>query len=220
LKDKQNIIDETGLPKEKRLNSQIAFLLELDKLKSVFRRSYIQGGLRRENDAEHSWHLALAALILAEHADEPVDILRVIQMGLIHDLVEIDAGDTFLYDEEGMEDKAGREQCAADRIFGLLPGEQSGRLRALWEEFEARQSAEARFAAALDRLLPLMHNYFSEGKTWREHDVQSDQVYAMNNRIGEASGTLWDYARILIQDAEEKGFVSKSSSTGNSPSAG
>ena len=141
-----------------RLQQQIAFLLEVDKLKQIFRQTYLLDETRKENDAEHSWHFAMFALILAEYAPEPVDILKVIKMALVHDLVEIDAGDTFLYDEAGNADKAEREAKAADRIFALLPEEQGGELRTLWEEFEEKKTPEAKFAGAMDRFQPFLHN--------------------------------------------------------------
>jgi putative hydrolase of HD superfamily len=147
--------------------------------------------------------------VLAEHANKSVDIARVVKMALVHDLVEIDAGDTFCYDEAGNADKAGREAVAADRIFGLLPGDQGRELRSLWEEFEARATPEARFAAALDRLMPLMHNYASRGKTWQEHGVPAAKVYERNCHIENGSTQLWAVAKSLIEDAIEKGFLEK-----------
>ncbi len=150
-----------------RLAQQMAFIIEIDRLKTVLRRTLIADGSRHENSAEHSWHLALAAMVLAEHSDEPVALLRVLQMLLVHDIVEIDAGDTFYYDDAGRQDKAEREQRAADHLFGLLPDDQAAELHALWTEFEARQTAEARFANALDRLMPLIHNTLNDGHTWR-----------------------------------------------------
>ena len=190
-----------------RLQKQIDFLLEIDRLKEVARQSYICGGLRKENSAEHSWHLAVMALVLAEQADPGVDIARVAMMVLVHDLVEIDAGDTFCYDDAGNAGKAVREAAAADRIFGLLPEDQSARLRGLWEEFEARQTPEARFAAALDRLMPLMHNYYSGGKTWREHGVIASKVRERNRHIADGSPALWALAQSLIGDAVKKGYL-------------
>jgi putative hydrolase of HD superfamily len=154
-------------PANERLTQQIEFILEIDKLKQIIRRSYIISGERRENTAEHSWHLAILALILAEHANEPVDLLRVLKMVLVHDIVEIDAGDTFLFDTVGTLDKAEREQLAADRLFGLLPADQSSELRQLWQEFEPREPPESHFATALYRLIPLMLNYQCGGRTWQ-----------------------------------------------------
>ncbi len=191
-----------------RLSRQIAFIIECDRLKTILRQTWLIDGSRRENDAEHSWHIAIIALLLAEHAEEAVDVGRVMQMLLIHDIVEIDAGDTFLYDEAGNADKEARERRAADRLFGLLPDDQAAEMRALWEEFEARDSAEARFAAAVDRLQPLLHNCLTEGKAWRQHGVTADQVMQMNGeRIAPVSERLWQYARGLIEAAVAQGHL-------------
>jgi len=192
-----------------RLKQQLGFLLEIDRLKEVMRQSYICRGLRKENSSEHSWHLAVMAIVLAEHAGEPVDIMRVVKMALVHDLVEIDAGDTFCYDDAGNADKADREAVAAERIFGLLPDDQGREFRSLWEEFEARATSEARFAAALDRLMPLMHNYYSRGKTWQEHGVPAAKVLDRNRHIEDGSPQLWALAKSLIEDAIEKGWLKK-----------
>lgn len=194
-----------------RLADQIRFIIEIDKLKNVFRQTYLTDGGRKENDAEHSWHLAVMAILLSEYAaDRGVDVLKVVKMVLIHDLVEIDAGDTFCYDEAGHADKSRREQAAADRIFAILPGDQGSALRALWEEFEARRSPEARFAAALDRLQPLLHNYHTGGAAWREHGVTVDRVLARNRHMGEGAPALWDYADRFIRDAVDRGLLAES----------
>ena len=162
---------------EGRLERQLQFVMEIDKLKQVQRRTWLTDGTRTENAAEHSWHLALMCLLLHEYAaDRNLDSLRVLQMLLVHDLVEIDAGDTFVYDEAAAIDKESRERAAADRIFGLLPPDQAGEMRSLWEEFEARQTPEARFAASLDRLQPILHNYHTQGRAWRDHGVTADRV--------------------------------------------
>lgn len=190
-----------------RLNQQIAFILEIDKLKSVLRRSYLLNEDRHENSAEHSWHLSVMALVLAEHADAEVDTLRVLKMLLVHDIVEIDAGDTFIYDTAGNDTKAEREQVAARRIFGLLPSDQSAELQELWQEFEARETPEAKFTAALDRLMPLLHNYHTEGGSWREHGISKAQVLRLNTHIADGSETLWKYAEVLIHDAAAKGYL-------------
>ena len=192
-----------------RLKQQLDFLLEIDRLKEVMRQSYICRGLRKENSSEHSWHLAVMALVLAEYANTPVDITRVVKMALVHDLVEIDAGDTFCYDDTGNAGKACRETVAADRIFGLLPEDQRSEFRGLWEEFEARATPEAFFAAALDRLMPLMHNYYSNGKTWREHGVPAAKVLERNRHIEDGSAQLWAVAESLIEDAIAKGWLKK-----------
>ncbi len=191
-----------------RFDQQIRFLREIDQLKGVFRQTWLLDRSRKENDAEHSWHLGVMAMLLAEHAAEgALDAARVVRMVLVHDLVEIDAGDTFAYDAEGERDKADREQAAAGRIFALLPDDQGAELRALWEEFEARETPEARFAAALDRLQPLMHNYFTEGAAWKEHGVTADQVVERNRHVAEGAPRLWAFARFLIDDAVEKGYL-------------
>lgn len=192
-----------------RFQKQLDFLLEIDRLKQVMRQSYICRGLRKENSSEHSWHLAVMALVLAEHAGQAVDSCKVVKMALVHDLVEIDAGDTFCYDDAGNADKAQREQAAARRIFSLLPPDQGAELRGLWEEFEARATPEARFAAALDRLMPLLHNYHSRGKTWQEHDVAAAQVLERNRPIEDGSPGLWAFARSLIEDAVRRGFLKR-----------
>lgn len=190
-----------------RLQQQIDFIIEIDKLKQVFRRSYLIDQSRHENDAEHSWHLAMMVLLLSEHATEPIDIARVVKMVLVHDIVEIDAGDVFLYDEEATKNKAVREQQAAERLFGMLPPDQASDFRATWEEFEARQTSEARFAAALDRLQPLIHHIQSKGRTWQEHGVTLDRVMQRNSHIADASPALWEYAQSLIQHAVAEGYL-------------
>ncbi|MFW6154811.1 MAG: HD domain-containing protein [Planctomycetota bacterium] len=191
-----------------RLARQVGFILEIDKLKRIVRRTYLTDRTRRENDAEHSWHLAVMAMLLSEYATEAsLDVPKVIKLVLVHDLVEIDAGDTFCYDEAAHADKAEREQAAADRIFDLLPPDQGSELRALWEEFEARRTGEARFAAAMDRLQPLLHNYHTQGLAWREHGVTADRVLARNRHMAEGAPALWDYAERFIRDAVERGYL-------------
>ncbi len=194
---------------EDSLLSQIEFIREIDKLKQVFRRTYLMDDTRKENDAEHSWHLAVMVILLGEHAAEKIDLFRVVKMVLIHDLVEIDAGDTFCYDTEGNKTKAIREQTAADRIFNILPCDQAGEIRSLWDEFEARQTPEAKFAAALDRLQPLLHNYATAGRAWREHGITVDQVLSRNKHIAEGSQQLWQFTEAMIKDAVEKGYLAK-----------
>jgi len=194
-----------GLPQ--RLAQQIRFIIEIDKLKAVLRRSYVTCADRRENSAEHSWHVAMMAMTLAEYAEESVDLLRVLKMVLIHDIIEIDADDTFCYDEAGNRDKAEREQRAADRLFNLLPRDQADEFRVLWDEFEARQTPESRFAAALDRLMPLLHNVYTEGRTWQKHDIVREQVLAHNRPIEDGAPTLWTFARAIIQYAVDVGYL-------------
>jgi putative hydrolase of HD superfamily len=193
-----------GEPVE-RLERQLEFLLEADRLKQVERRTRILGSGRQENTAEHSWHLALLALVLAEHADEPVDVARVVAMLLLHDLVEIDAGDTFAYDDAGYETKAVREQLAADRLYGLLPDGQGAALRALWEEFEAAETAEARFANALDRLQPVLLSHANGGGPWQEHGITRDRVLERNAPIAAGSAALWDAALARIDEVHARG---------------
>jgi len=190
-----------------RLERQLAFLLEADKVKQVVRRNLLSDGSRRESDGEHMWHLALMAIVLAEYADEPVDLMRVLRMLLIHDLVEIDAGDTFAYDTDAHADKQARELAAAERIFAILPDDQAQAYRALWDEFEERRTPDARFAAALDRLAPLLLNHASGGRMWRERDVSALQVRDRNILIAEGSASLWERARELIDDAVARGLL-------------
>lgn len=178
-----------------RLRQQMTFIQEVDKLKNIGRQSYITDGSRKENDAEHSWHLALMAMLLSEHANRKVDVLKVMSMVLIHDIVEIDAGDTYAYDIEGNQTKRAREERAADRIFGLLPTDQTVYLRELWEEFEKQETTEAKFARALDCIQPIMLNSASDGKAWEEHEVKLSQILERNQLTKEGTGTLWEYAR-------------------------
>jgi putative hydrolase of HD superfamily len=190
-----------------RLQRQMEFLLELDKLKTIFRRNHLADGSRLENDAEHSWYFAVAALVLAEHAAEPVDVARVVRMALVHDVVEIDAGDTFIYDESAKQGQAEREQRAADRLFGLLPEDQALDLLALWREFEECATRESRYARAIDRIVAVILNYASEGKTWKRHRIPKPQILAINERIAAGSPALWSYVRELIEDAARRGFI-------------
>ncbi|MBW2613906.1 MAG: HD domain-containing protein [Deltaproteobacteria bacterium] len=191
-----------------RLEKQIQFIIEIDKLKKIVRQTLLTDHSRKENDAEHSWHIALMSVLLSEYAQEKgIDLLHVVTMLLVHDLVEIDAGDTFCYDQKGNADKLERETKAADRIFNILPEDQAASFRSLWDEFEAGKTAEARFAAAMDRLQPLLHNYNTEGGTWKEHRILKDQVIIRNNAIEKGSSTLWAFAAQLIDDAVDKGFL-------------
>lgn len=174
-----------------RLGQQLAFIAEIDRLKGVLRQTLLCDRSRQENSAEHSWHLAMAAVVLAEYAEASIDLSRVIRMALVHDLVEIDAGDTFAYDTNANLDREKREQAAADRLFGLLPPDQGAELRGAWEEFEAGRSAEARFAVALDRLQPLLLNHHSQGGSWRAHSITRDQVLRRMSPIEAALPALW-----------------------------
>ena len=191
-----------------RLEQQIQFILEVDKLKTIKRQTLITDASRQENDAEHSWHLALMAMVLGEYAkDERLDVLKVIRMVLVHDLVEIDAGDTYCYDSAGYADKSEREIAAAERIFNLLPKDQATEFRNLWDEFESGVSAEARFANALDRLQPLLNNVFTEGLMWKKHGIRKSQVVRRNCKIDKGAPDLWSLASHLIDRAVEKGQI-------------
>lgn len=191
------------------LLKQIAFIKEIDKLKYIQRKTKLFNSDRHENDAEHSWHLAMMAIVLAEHANEPVDILKVVKMVLIHDIVEIDAGDTFIYDTQKNHSNTDEERLAANRIFGLLPTDQAQELIAVWEEFEAGITSEAKFARAMDRLEPLLQNTSNQGGTWNEFGVNYEQVYAKKSIMKEGSNAIWDFAEELINDSVVKGILQK-----------
>lgn len=190
-----------------RLERQIAFILEIDKVKNVFRQTYLSDRNRKENDAEHSWHIAIMAMLLQEHIKEPVDVLRVMTMVLIHDLVEIDAGDTYAYDAAGNATKREREVKAAERIFGLLPEDQGAYFRELWDEFEEYKTADAQYAHLLDNLQPLLLNDASGGASWEEHVVKKSQIYKRNERLPEISDVIWKHMKSVIGRNVEKGKV-------------
>lgn len=190
-----------------RLKKQIEFMIEIDKLKNIYRQTYVLNENRKENDAEHSWHIAILAFLLEEYSDSSIDVLKTIKMVLIHDIVEIDAGDTYCYDTEGYKSKAEREENAAKRIFGLLPEDQCDEFYALWREFENGDSAEAAFAAVLDRIQPLTLNYTKDGISWKEHDVSKDQVLKRNLSSAEASEQLAEFINSIIEDAAERGLL-------------
>lgn len=193
-----------------RLKKQMEFIIEVDKLKNIIRQTNLTNGERKENDAEHSWHLALMAVFLSEYAKEPVDVLQVIKMVLIHDLVEIDAGDTYLYDESGNGTKAAREQKAAERIFNILPGDQAEELFQLWQEFEDRKTPESKFANTLDRIQPVLLNDATEGRAWREHDVCIDQIMSKNEYTSQGSDVLWAYIQEVFEKNIENGNIKRS----------
>lgn len=178
-----------------RLESQMAFILEIDGLKQIFRQTYLHDGSRKENDAEHSWHLALMAILLKEYASDDIDLLRVIAMVLTHDIVELDAGDTYAYDINGNATKRERELAAAERIFNILPEDQARYLRSIWDEFEDEISPEAKFAHALDNIQPMMLNDASKAKAWREHNVKLSQILNRNKNTADGSKELWKYAK-------------------------
>lgn len=190
-----------------RLEQQLAFIKELDRLKGILRQSLLMDASRRENSAEHSWHLATMAMLLTEYAVEPVDLVRVVKMLLVHDVVEIDAGDTFAYDTVNVETQQVREQKAADRLFGMLPREQGLELRHLWDEFEDRATPESRYANALDRLQPLMQNFYSGGQSWRKHQVTHEQVMKRMEPVKIGMPEVWPVVLKFIDDAAKQGFV-------------
>ena len=191
--------------KEERLKKQMDFLLEVDKLKFITRQTYLSDGQRKENDGEHSWHLALMAVLLSEYSNEKVDLIKVITMVLIHDIVEIDAGDTYAYDAVGNQSKREREVKAADRIFNILPEDQAKKFRQLWEEFEAYETPEAKFAHVCDNVQPLMLNDATDGLAWREHDVKKSQVLQRNSRTGEGSQVMMEYINKILDKNVESG---------------
>lgn len=195
----------SSLSPAERLERQIQFIIETDKLKEVFRQTLLTQSRRHENSAEHSWHFALMVITLAEHSNQPVDVLRVLKMVLIHDLVEIDAGDTYAYDTKNMADQHEREARAADRIFGLLPPDQAADFRALWDEFEERRTPEAKFAAACDRFHPMLLNCLTGGETWKKHGVTHDKVVARNQHTAEGSKAMWAYAARMLDEAMTQG---------------
>lgn len=191
---------------ELRLQQQIEFLMEIDKLKHVYRKSKPIGSDKYENDAEHSWHLAVMAIVLTEHANQPeLDLLKTLRMLLIHDIVEIDAGDTFAYDEKGYEDKEERENQAAMRLFGILPEDQREIFYKLWQEFEARETPEARFANAVDRMHPMLLNIHNHGQSWKENGITAEQVLKKNIQVSEGAQPLGDAMSDMLHEAVRRG---------------
>lgn len=190
---------------EERLKKQMAFALEIDKVKNIFRQTHLSSHGRNENDAEHSWHMAVMAYLLKEYANEEVDIAKVMIMCLIHDIVEIDAGDTYAYDTEGLKTQKAREDAAKERIFSILPEEQKAELTALFDEFEAYETAESKFVHAIDNLQPLMLNDSNNGSDWREHDVTAEQVYKRQGKTKLGSDRLFEVTDRIIQDNIRKG---------------
>lgn len=192
---------------EERLKKQMEFILEADKIKRIGRQTYLSDGVRKENDAEHSWHLALMAILLQEHSNQELDVLKVITMVLIHDMVEIDAGDTYAYDEAAHATKREREVAAADRIFGILPADQKEYLRQLWGEFEEYETPEAKFAHMLDNFQPLMLNDATDGRSWVEHGVKKSQVLKRNARTAEGSEVIMNEVRKIVDKHVVKGHL-------------
>ena len=191
-----------------RLRQQLDFLVEIDRLKQIERQTHITGGSRRENTAEHSWHLAMYALILAEWSNADVDLFHVLALCLVHDIVEIDAGDTFAYDTSANADKAEREQLAAERLFGLLPEDQATYLRRLWDEYEEQQTPESKFANAVDRMQPAMLNHLAGDESpWKRHGVSVPQAMKRLSPIGDGATALWEHTQVIIQEAHERGHL-------------
>lgn len=198
---------------DQRIDKQFQFLREIDKEKEINRQTYLADASRKENDAEHAWHAAVMTILLSEYANEEIDVLKTVRMILLHDVVEIDAGDTYAYDEMGKKTQREREERAAERIYGILPEDQKQRLLELWEEFEEAKTPEARFAHAMDNLQPLMLNDATDGKSWVEHGIELSQVLARNAHTADASTKLWEYAKQnWIDKNVEKGTLRHSGS--------
>jgi putative hydrolase of HD superfamily len=193
-----------------RLDRQFDFCREIDKEKEITRQTYLADASRKEGDAEHAWHMALMTILLSEYANEKIDVLKTVTILLIHDLVEIDAGDTYAYDGQGKETQKARETAAAERIFSILPPDQGARLHALWEEFEAEQTPEAKFARTMDNIQPMMLNAASDGKSWVEHGVQLQQILQRNAHTAEGSQELWEYCvQNFLQPNLDNGHIQK-----------
>lgn len=194
----------------KRLLKDIEFIVELDKMKSILRQTSLINEDRREDDAQHSWHISVMAMILSEYTNKKVDVYKVIKMLLTHDLVEIYAGDTFCYDKIGNSDKKEREIAAAEKIFGMLDGDKGKELRELWDEFEDMETPEALFAASMDRLQPMLNNYHNNGGTWKKFNVEKSDIYKRIDPVKESSDELWNYVEYILNSAVEKGFIKES----------
>ena len=205
-----NFENDAQFGQKDRFRQQIEFILEVDRLKHVLRQTILMDKSRRENSAEHSWHIALTVMVLSEYArDTVIDFFKVMKILLVHDLIEIDAGDTYCYDDQGRKDQVAREQLAADRIFNILPPDQARTFRDLWDEFEERKTPESRFANALDRVQPFLHNYFTRGQTWQDNDIKSGQVKVRMQPVDDGAPVLWKYVRALIDDAVKEGFLAE-----------
>lgn len=192
-----------------RLTQQLQFILEIDRLKQILRQTLLTDGSRRENSAEHSWHIAIMAMVLADYAPPGADLHQAIKMLLIHDVVEIDAGDTFCYDPQGNHSKSDREEKAATRLFGLLPIDQGQEFRQLWDEFEAQETATAQFAAALDRIQPFLHNQATQGGTWKQHRITRDRVLQRMELVAAGTPALWDYIQQAIEECVARGDLTQ-----------
>lgn len=191
-----------------RFNRQIEFIAEIDKVKQILRNTILMDASRKENDAEHTWHMAMGAMVLSEYANEEnLDMLKVFEMILLHDIVEIDAGDTFAYANVNMQEKAEKEKRAAERIFGLLPADLAEKLIKTWNEYEAADTPEAQFAQAMDSFMPILHNYRTKGLQWQRLDVSREKVLSRNRRIEKGSAILWNYIESIVNDAVEKGYL-------------
>ena len=185
---------------QERFKKQLDFILEIDKEKNILRQTHLSNGGRREDDAEHAWHMAVAAYLLQEYSNERVDIGHVLIMCLIHDIVEIDAGDTYAYDAEAKKSEKAREKAAADRLFGLLPDDQNEKLRSIWEEFEAYETPEAKFAHVMDNFQPMLLNHSNHGGDWKEHGIRRSQTEKRNEKTPEGSAAIWDYMKKILDE--------------------
>lgn len=199
--------DKFSFIKDEKLQKQIKFAIVIDEMKNIFRRNLIIDGTRRENDAEHSWNLAMLAMLFEEYSTEKVDIERVLKIALVHDLIEVYAGDTFAYDVKGNEDKLEREIESANRLFGILDPVQGAEIRALWDEFEAKETAESKYANAIDRIQPLINNYMTNGHTWKEGDVHAPQIYKRMDIIRTTTPALWPIVEGIISTSIEIGIL-------------
>ncbi len=196
------------MSENERLDRQFDFIREMDREKFITRQTYLTDGKRKENDAEHAWHMALMTFLLSEYSEKDIDVLHTVMMVIVHDVIEIDAGDTYAYDEERKKTQRERELAAADRLFNILPEDQAAQLRGLWDEFEAYETPESVFAHAMDNLQPMMLNAAADGKAWSEKNVHLDQILKRNARTAEASETLWEYAdKNFLKPNIEKGRI-------------
>lgn len=200
-------MDKFSFIKDEKLQKQIKFAIVIDEMKNIFRRNLIIDGSRRENDAEHSWNLAMLAMLFEEYSTEKVDLEKVLKIALVHDLIEVYAGDTFAYDVKGNEDKLQREIESANKLFGILDPEQGAEIRALWDEFEAKETPESKYANAIDRIQPLINNYMTNGHTWKEGDVHAPQIYKRMDIIRTTTPALWPIVEGIINTSIEIGIL-------------